>query len=90
MPMGGEIILEAKYNADGFIFSCKDSGVGIEKENIDSIFNPFYTNKVKGKGTGLGLYIVYNEIKKSGGNIFVESEINKGTTFTIQLPVKSV
>ena len=90
MPKGGEIILEAKKNVDGCVVICKDSGVGIEKENIDSIFNPFYTKKVKGKGTGLGLYIVYNEIKKSGGNIFVDSEINKGTTFTIQLPVKSV
>jgi len=64
-----------------------DSGSGIGEEYIEQIFTPFYTTKDPGSGTGLGLYIVYNEITKYGGTIEVESEIEKGTKFTVTLPI---
>jgi two-component system NtrC family sensor kinase len=65
-----------------------DNGPGIPKEDINKIFDPFYTTKEVGKGTGLGLSIVYSIIEKLGGRIMVASELGQGTTFTIYLPVK--
>jgi len=64
-----------------------DTGCGIAKENINKIFNPFFTTKEVGKGTGLGMNIAYNIINKHGGDIRVESTLGQGTTFIIQLPV---
>ena len=66
----------------------KDTGCGIPSENIDRIFDPFFTTMPVGKGTGLGLSITYSIIKQHEGSIRVESVVGKGTTFTIQLPVK--
>jgi two-component system NtrC family sensor kinase len=67
---------------------CTDHGKGIEQENIKKIFEPFYTTKDVGKGTGLGLSVSYGIIKGHGGEIKVDSEIGKGTTFTLILPVQ--
>ena len=67
--------------------SVEDSGVGISKENLSKIFEPFFTTKELGKGTGLGLSTVYGIVKQSGGFIFAESKIGKGTRFDIFLPV---
>jgi len=64
-----------------------DTGVGISKENLEKIFDPFFTTKDAGHGTGLGLAISYGIVKKHGGTIQVESEVGKGTTFTIRLPI---
>ena len=64
-----------------------DTGMGIPQENISKIFDPFFTTKSVGKGTGLGLNVSYNIIKKHNGTIAVESDVGKGTTFTIRLPV---
>jgi signal transduction histidine kinase/ActR/RegA family two-component response regulator len=63
-----------------------DTGCGISKENLTKIFDPFFTTKDVGKGTGLGMNIAYNIINKHQGEIWVESEVGKGTTFIIQLP----
>ncbi|RME51100.1 MAG: FHA domain-containing protein [Deltaproteobacteria bacterium] len=63
-----------------------DNGCGIPKENFHRIFEPFFTTKEVGKGTGLGLAISYGIIERHGGKIEVESEVGKGTTFTIILP----
>ncbi|MBF0205683.1 MAG: cache domain-containing protein [Oligoflexia bacterium] len=67
----------------------KDTGMGIEKENLEQIFEPFYTTKPVGMGTGLGLSIVYGNVNKHSGSIRVESEINVGTTFTLIFPTVS-
>lgn len=63
-----------------------DNGRGIPPEVMDEIYNPFFTTKKKREGNGLGLYIVYNEVQKMGGEIKAESEVGQGTTFYIKIP----
>ena len=63
-----------------------DTGSGISQENLERIFDPFFSTKPVGKGTGLGLSICYSTIKRLGGDVFVQSELDKGTVFTIFLP----
>ena len=75
MPLGEYVLVEVE-----------DTGSGIAPEVIDKIFDPFYTTKDIGKGTGLGLSTVYGIVKQTGGFIYVESEVGKGTTFRIFLP----
>jgi len=88
MPQGGQIHISSFLENSTAFVEIKDSGVGISPENIEKIFDPFFTTKEPGKGTGLGLSVSYNIIKEHGGDISVESEINKGTKFTIVLPLK--
>ena len=64
-----------------------DTGYGIEKKNLVRIFDPFFTTKPTGEGTGLGLSVSYGIIKNHGGDIFVDSKVGKGSTFTIVLPL---
>ena len=64
-----------------------DDGCGILPENLDKIFDPFFTTKPVGQGTGLGLSVSYGIIEQHGGSIEVESELARGSTFTIRLPV---
>jgi len=64
-----------------------DNGEGIPKDSISKIFDPFFTTKEVGQGTGLGLNVAHNIIKKHKGTIDVESTVNKGTTFTVRIPV---
>jgi PAS domain S-box-containing protein len=79
-------ILTRKRNSHiEILFS--DTGCGIAEENLNKIFDPFFTTKPVGKGTGLGLHVSYNIIKKHNGEITVTSEKGKGTVFTIQLPL---
>jgi signal transduction histidine kinase len=66
----------------------EDNGPGISPEIIKSIFDPFFSTKDVGQGSGLGLAITHEIITKHGGNIFVESELQKGTKFTIILPTE--
>ncbi len=68
--------------------SISDTGTGINTENLKKIFDPFFTTKPVGTGTGLGLSLSYGILQKHGGDIIVKSELGKGSTFTIYLPVK--
>ncbi|GAB6281298.1 MAG: hypothetical protein STSR0008_00370 [Ignavibacterium sp.] len=67
-------------------FSVKDTGIGISEENLQKIFEPYFSTKKKDKGSGLGLYVSYGIIKAHNGNIEVYSEIGKGTEFIIFIP----
>jgi two-component system NtrC family sensor kinase len=72
----------------GVRISFADTGIGISEENRAKLFSPFFTTKPVGRGTGLGLAIVYGIVKMHGGQIQVQSEEGKGTTFTVTLPLK--
>ncbi len=74
-------------NKESVIIKVKDNGKGIGSGTLAKIFDPFFTTKEVGKGTGLGLSIIYGIVREHNGTISCESEINKGTTFTIMLPV---
>ncbi|MFH1292696.1 MAG: response regulator [Pseudomonadota bacterium] len=83
----GEIRIETRA-LDGYIeIAISDTGSGIPQENLFKIFDPFFTTKEVGKGTGLGLNVAYNIVKKHKGDLKVESEPGKGTTFIIRIPV---
>jgi signal transduction histidine kinase len=86
---GGSVSITTELlDGDGEVrIIVSDSGEGISDTNVARIFMPFFTTKVSGRGTGLGLSIVKNIIEAHGGCIAVESEIAKGTTFTLTLPV---
>jgi two-component system cell cycle sensor histidine kinase/response regulator CckA len=101
MPQGGKIILRTRnviaaecssFNetslvpADYVAIEVEDSGQGIAPEVKDKIFEPFFTTKEVGKGTGLGLAMVYGIVKQTGGYVFCSSMVGKGTVFTILLP----
>ena len=83
----GDIRIQTRQNNGHVEIVFSDTGCGISEEHLGKIFDPFYTTKPIGKGTGLGLHVSYNIIKKHNGNITVTSEKGKGTVFTIQLPV---
>ncbi len=94
MPNGGVLTVSLLENESQIILQIKDTGVGIEKKNMDKIFTPFFTTKPVGKGTGLGLPLIYGIIKMHNGQIKVNSNANKeegktGTCFTIMLNKKT-
>ncbi|MDY6844657.1 MAG: ATP-binding protein, partial [Thermodesulfobacteriota bacterium] len=68
------------------VVTVSDTGKGIPKEVMDKIFEPFFTTRKVGQGTGLGMSISYRIISDYGGTIGVESEVDKGTTFTLKFP----
>jgi len=83
----GEIGVGTRSLDNAVQITISDNGSGIASENISKIFDPFFTTKPAGKGTGLGLNVAFNIIRKHNGSITVESETGRGTTFTITLPV---
>jgi len=70
--------------------SIKDTGIGIQPSDMESIFQPFYTTKPEVKGTGLGLSISYGIVENHQGQFRVESQPGEGSTFTVLLPIKAV
>ncbi|MBE7444281.1 MAG: GAF domain-containing protein [Planctomycetia bacterium] len=89
MPRGGKLtIVTRPKNTLAVEIEFTDTGEGIPKENLTKIFEPFFTTREPGKGTGLGLYMIYRILQNHHGRIDVKSEIGKGTTFTITLPCK--
>ena len=88
--MGGRGTLTVRgWRADGMIeVAITDTGVGMRPEQIQHVFEPFYTTKAGRKGTGLGLAVSYNIIQRHGGAIRVQSEAGKGATFVVSLPIR--
>jgi len=83
----GTITVSTRHDSTHVIVAIADTGAGIPREKLKKIFDPFYTTKPVGKGTGLGLNVVYNIVKRHRGSISVKSEEGKGTTFTLRLPL---
>jgi signal transduction histidine kinase len=90
MPDGGILTINAKQENNTVVIEVIDNGHGIPTDIQSKIFDPFFTTKPVGKGTGLGLHIVLNEINKHKGSIEVSSEVGKGTKFTLKLPISDV
>ncbi len=89
MPNGGELRIAVLYDAGKTVtIKIEDTGTGIRNEDMPHIFEPFYTTKREGKGTGLGLAVVYGIIERHNGKISVTTEVNKGTTFSLLLPIE--
>jgi PAS domain S-box-containing protein len=94
LPEGGKLEIGIKKVKDDVEISFTDTGIGIEEENLGRVFEPFYTTKgpvggnIRTQGIGLGLSVSYGIVERHGGTIEVESEVGKGTTFTIKLPLE--
>lgn len=87
MDQGGTLHVRTTMPNDRSVrIEIADTGKGIPRERLDRIFEPFYTTKKPGEGTGLGLYIVRKMVELMGGRIEVKSTVGEGTTFTIILP----
>ncbi|WP_435531311.1 PAS domain S-box protein [Pseudoneobacillus rhizosphaerae] len=87
MPNGGDLIVRTSINNQNVQISIQDTGVGISEEKLKKLGEPFYTTKKN--GNGLGLMVSFKIIESHNGRVYVESELNKGTTFNILLPAKT-
>jgi signal transduction histidine kinase len=88
MPEGGTLRVNLSQVDSSAAIAIQDSGTGISPEHQSRIFDPFFTTKPEGEGTGLGLSVSYGIISNHSGRIEVESEVGKGSTFTITLPIQ--
>jgi len=84
---GGEIVISTHTKDNSVIIGVKDNGVGMNEATMKKLFEPFFTTKPVGEGTGLGLSISYNTVKKHNGTISVNSVLNEGTEFIIEIPI---
>jgi signal transduction histidine kinase/CheY-like chemotaxis protein len=85
-PESGRVTVSTRCDGRDVVIDIADNGPGIPQAHLDKIFDPFFTTKPVGKGTGLGLSICYGFIERMGGNISVESEAGRGTTFHVRIP----
>jgi signal transduction histidine kinase len=90
MPSGGRLTLRTLHDQDHVSLTVEDTGPGMDGEVLKRIFTPFFTTKDVGQGTGLGLPVVHGIVTSHGGSITVESRVNQGSRFKIQLPLTRV
>ncbi len=88
-PEKGDLRVRSIHRGEKIFIEIQDTGTGISEDIQEKIFDPFFTTKDPGKGTGMGLSIAYGIVEKHGGRLSVDSTIGQGSTFTIELPVKS-
>ena len=88
MPEGGRLTVRSEREGDNLLIAISDTGTGIPAEILDKIYDPFFTTKQVGEGTGLGLAVTYALIQKMGGTIRVDSTPGMSTTFSILLPIE--
>jgi signal transduction histidine kinase len=88
IPDQGGITIQIEATASGAAISVNDSGTGIPKERLEKIFEPFFSTKPPGEGTGLGLFVTREIVEKLGGTISVESRVGDGSRFTLEIPAK--
>jgi signal transduction histidine kinase len=88
MPSGGKLQVETSMNDTMVIMDVTDTGVGISEEDIRRIYDPFFTTKSSGRGTGLGLAVTYGIVQEHGGLIFADSVPGQGTHFRVKLPTR--
>jgi two-component system, NtrC family, sensor kinase len=86
MPSGGWLTLATRAEDDAVVVEVRDTGTGIRREDIKRIYDPFFTTKGIGRGTGLGLAVSYGILQEHGGAISVDSAPGQGTTFQVVLP----
>ncbi|QUV98999.1 PAS-domain containing protein [Chloracidobacterium sp. MS 40/45] len=89
MPHGGVLTITTAVHGNAVTIAVSDTGIGIPAEIIHRIYDPFFTTKEVGHGTGLGLAVSYGIVQEHGGHVFVESAPGQGTTFRVKLPVAS-
>ena len=88
MPKGGDLTISTKLEQSYVSLTVADTGIGMDEETRKKVFMPFFTTKDIGEGTGIGLSVVHSIVNSHGGTISVESEVNKGSSFEVQLPLK--
>ena len=91
MGPGGHLDITSTLDGDrqAAVVRIQDTGHGISQKHLTHIYDPFFTTKPMGEGTGMGLSIVYGVVKNHQGEIKVHSKVDKGTTFTVQLPLSA-
>jgi PAS domain S-box-containing protein len=90
MPDGGSVVIHTFTDDEDVVIEISDTGIGISEENIKRIYDPFFTTKSVGEGTGLGLAVSYGIIQEHSGRISVQSDPGKGTTFSLRLPIRRI
>jgi two-component system NtrC family sensor kinase len=87
MPKGGWLSVSTRVNEHGLTVEVGDTGAGIPTEHIARIYDPFFTTKADGAGTGLGLSVTYGIVQEHGGSLTCESAVGQGTRFILVLPL---
>ena len=88
MPQGGKFKLSVEQSGESVLILMTDNGPGIPESAMAKIFQPFFTTKPTGQGTGLGLSLSYDIVKAHGGELTFETKEGEGTVFTIHLPIE--
>ena len=86
MPDGGTLTVAARSEPGRVQFAVRDTGCGIPQEHLDRIYDPFFTTKPRGQGTGLGLSVSYGIVKEHSGTLLAESSPGEGSCFVVSLP----
>jgi signal transduction histidine kinase len=87
MQDGGTLTITTRGGDDAVMIEVADTGTGMSQDILEQLFNPFFTTKDVGEGTGLGLSVVHGIVNAQGGEIHVDTVVGEGSKFTVQLPV---